>query len=79
MPWPRTGSEWRSSDDGLVNRVGANLKWKRGTDEKSSTILLSGTLVTTNGLRAVRISVDAGRVQSIEWRRGELAITWVRL
>ena len=62
-----------------MNRVGIDLKWKSGTKDTSYTIMLFGTLVTTNGCRAVRISADAGQVQSIEWRRGERAVTWTRL
>ena len=74
------GSEWRSSEgEGLVNEVDTELKWGRTGKEKVWSITRVDNFFRTNGWRVQRLRVTAGRVEEIEWQKGEDLLTWTRV
>ena len=73
---------WRSSErEGLFIEVDAELKWDWDTmgSKKTYTIARVDTFFLTNGWCVQRLSVTAGRVEEIEWQRGEDVLTWSRV
>ena len=69
--------------EGIVNQVDAELKWNHKGKAHDFSIVRTNGLVVTNGWWAMRMSVVAGRVESVQWQNslqeGADVLTWTRM